>query len=95
MNNVVPNRQSVNTYFGLVVTFFLTYIGGMKKRSLFQLRVAECDLVRWRDAADNAGMPLAEYVRQSIEARLADREADMLRARIARAVAALSGENPA
>ena len=66
----------------------------MMKGSLFQIRIAEVDRSRWHQAAESAGMPLAEYVRLAVEARIASGEADELRNRIARALAELEGRKP-
>lgn len=92
--NVVTRRTERNTFFGLVITFFGAYIGGMTKAALFQLRLGKDDHARWHDAARRADVSLAEYVRLAVEARIASGEADELRERIARAIAALEGPKP-
>ena len=87
-------RKGRNTYYRLVPTFFRRYIRCMMKGSLFQIRIAQSDRARWHQAAESAGMPLAEYVRLAVEARIASGEADELRNRIARALAELEGRKP-
>ena len=87
-------RKGRNTYYRLVPTFFRRYIRCMMKGSLFQIRIAEVDRSRWHQAAESAGMPLAEYVRLAVEDRIASSEVDELRNRIARALAELEGRKP-
>lgn len=84
-------RTERNTFFGLVITFFVAYIGGMTKAALFQLRLAKEDHARWHAAAERVGISLAEYVRQAVDGRIASGEVDELRSRIRRAAAVLNG----
>jgi hypothetical protein len=87
----VTARTERNTFFGLVITFFRAYIRGMTKAALFQLRLSKDDHARWHDAARQADVSLAEYVRMAVDARIASGEVDELRDRIARAIDVLGG----